>query len=382
MAHVFIVNQNTFKVHLENMFAGTGASEVSTDFIFDPSITIHTQNEKRSVGMMVDLARIRKGDKIIFFVTGISKFYGVFEAVSDFFVDPNDDDNYLFSELQKKLTYRILIKPYKVFQKGISEYNYLDSLEGLTKPNQLCWSLIYRKLGGNRGCTMITDAEYDLFLKRISRDNTVLNGEHFSFNLENQEIEKTNNTNQYSSDRKIDVTENLLLNMLEKYKKGKAFEHYIQFLTVTILKSSDYIKILTNEKEIKWIGNEVMCSFGEHRIDVMTIQEDENSVDISLIELKDEGVSIGIINQIEGYLVWLKDYILPFYLNKNKKVNVYPIIISDGLFNASKLKKDRLNDIENKVLSKDWSALNLKNVDFYQNKILHFKEVDSKLIIV
>ncbi len=135
MAHVFIVNQNTFKVHLENMFAGTGASEVSTDFIFDPSITIHTQNEKRSVGMMVDIARIRKGDKIIFFVTGFSKFYGIFEAVSDFFVDPNDDDNYLFSELQKKLTYRILIKPYKVFRKGISEYNYLDSLEGLTKCN-------------------------------------------------------------------------------------------------------------------------------------------------------------------------------------------------------------------------------------------------------
>lgn len=101
MAHVFIVNQNTFKVHLEYMFAGTGASDVSTDFIFDPSVLVHTQNEKRSVGMMVDLARIRKGDKIIFFVTGIAKFYGVFEAISDFFVDPNDADNYLFNELQK-----------------------------------------------------------------------------------------------------------------------------------------------------------------------------------------------------------------------------------------------------------------------------------------
>ena len=125
-----------------------------------------------------------------------------------------------------------------------------------------------------------------------------------------------------------------------------------------------------------------MCSFGEHRIDVMTIQEDENSVDISVIELKDEGISIGIINQIEGYLVWLKDYIIPFYLSKNKKINVYPIIISDGLFNASKLKKERLNQIENKVISKDWSDLNLKNVDFFPNKILHFKEVDSKLIII
>lgn len=382
MAHVFIVNQTTFKVHLENMFAGTGAADVPTDFIFDSSIEIHTQNEKRSVGMMVDLARIRKGDKIIFFVTGIAKFYGVFEAVSDFFVDPNDDENYLFTELQKKLTYRILIKPFRVFQKGISEYNYLDSLEGLNKPNELCWSLIYRKLGGNRGCTMITDTEYELFLKRISKDNIVLDGDNYTFNSENNVIEKTDTTKTYSTTRRIDVAEKLYSNMLEKYKRGKAFEHYIQFLIVMTIKGSNYTKILTNPKEIKWIGNEVMCSFGEHRIDVMTIQEDDTSVDISLIELKDEGVSIGIINQIEGYLVWLKDYILPDYLYKNKKINVYPIIVSDCLYTATQLRKNRLQVKEKTITDKDWSIYNSNNVIFYPTKILHFKEKDSKLIIL
>lgn len=382
MAHVFIVNQTTFKVHLGNMFAGTGAADVPTDFIFDSSIEIHAQNEKRSVGMMVDLARIRKGDKIIFFVTGIAKFYGIFEAVSEFFVDPNDADNYLFSELQKKLTYRILIKPYEVYQKGISEYNYLDSLEELSEPHEMCWSLIYRKLGGNRGCTMITDAEYELFLKRIRKENTILSGENFTFDIENKVINATTNTKDYPTKRMYDVTENLYSNMLEKYRKGKAFEHYIQFLAIMTLKGSNYTKILTSTKEIKWIGNEVMCSFGEHRIDVMAIQEEENSVDISLIELKDEGVSIGIINQIESYLVWLKDYILPYYLNKNKKVNVYPIIISDGLFNSRQLKKDRLRQTEKIITDKDWSNYNSERVVFYPNKIIHFKDENSKLVIL
>lgn len=88
MAHVFIVNEQTFKTHLEYQFAGTGASDVSTDFIFDPSIQIHSQNEKRSVGMIADLSRIRQGDKILFFVTKIAKFYGIFEAASDFFLIP------------------------------------------------------------------------------------------------------------------------------------------------------------------------------------------------------------------------------------------------------------------------------------------------------
>lgn len=381
MAHVFIVNKTTFKVHLENMFAGTGASDVPTDFIFDPTVNIHTQNEKRSVGMITDLARIRKGDKIIFFVTGIAKFYGIFEAASDFFVDPNDNDNYLFEELQKKLTYRILLKPYQVFEKGISEYNYLDSLEGLNHPYELCWSLIYRKLGGNRGCTMITDAEYELFYKRVSKNNSILNGTSFTFDLTNNEIKSAYTINNYPQLKMRDVADLLHSNMLKKYQAKGAFEHYLQYFTVTTLKGSDYTKILASPQKVTWIGNEVMCSFGEHRIDVMAIQEDEEYVDISLIELKDERVSTNIIKQIESYLIWLKDYILPYYLNKNKKINVYPIILSDGLFNAKQFVKDRLQITEKTITDNNWSIYNTQNIIFHSIKILHFKEDNSKLII-
>lgn len=228
---------------------------------------------------------------------------------------------------------------------------------------------------------MITDAEYELFLKRISKDNLILNGEGFTFDIKNKTIETTSIEKSYSEKRKLDVAPNLYSNLLKKYRSKKAFEHYIQFITVKMLKSSDYTKILNNKKEITWIGNEVMCSFSEHRIDVMTIQEDENSVDISLIELKDERVSISIIKQIESYLVWLKDYILPFYLNKNKKVNVYPIIISDGVFNAKQFVKDRLQNTEKIITDKNWSNYNAPNVKFNSSKILHFKEENSKLVI-
>ena len=167
----------------------------------------------------------------------------------------------------------------------------------------------------------------------------------------------------------------------KKYQEKKAFEHYIQFLTITTLKGADYTKILTHSTKVTWIGNEVMCSFGEHRIDVMAIQEDKESVDISLIELKDERVSTNIIKQIESYLIWLKDYILPYYLNKNKKVNVYPIILSDGLFNAKQFVKDRLQITEKTITDNNWSIYNTQNIIFHSIKILHFKEDNSKLII-
>lgn len=181
MAHVFIVNEQTFKLHLEYQFAGTGASDISTDFIFDNSIKINTQNEKRSVLMMADVLRIRKGDKIIFFVTGISKFYGVFEAASDFFLDPNDHKNYLGQKLGKILTYRLLIKPYKVYEKGLSEFDALDSLQGVKYPDEICWSLIYRKLDGNRGCTMITDQEYAILFKKLQKNNQLLQSKKYTY---------------------------------------------------------------------------------------------------------------------------------------------------------------------------------------------------------
>ena len=205
MAHVFIVNKITFKYHLEYMFAGTGASQVPTDFIFDASIKLNTQDEKRSVGMITDVSRIKKGDKILFFVTGISKLYGIFEAESEFFLDPNDSNNFLVDKLEKILTYRILIKPFKVYKNGISEYDCLDSLEGVKYPDKICWSLIYRKLGGNRGCTMITNQEYEIIENKLSKDNSLINnGENYSFDTDNDTIISSNTLHKYTG-RKIDI---------------------------------------------------------------------------------------------------------------------------------------------------------------------------------
>ena len=369
MAHIFIVNKITFKKHLEYKFAGTGAGNVSTDFIFDSSIKLNSQDEKRSIGMITDVSRIRKGDKIIFFVTGISMFYGIFEAKSEFFLDPNDENNYLKDDLKKVLTYRILLSPYKVYKNGISEYDCLDSLKGVTHPDEICWSLIYRKLGGNRGCTMITNQEYEILEKKITQNNTLLNGTNFSFNDANNEIVLTDIDYRYQG-RQIDIFDKLKANFNERYSKRKAFEHYIQYFTVIALKKNN--KLLTSNSPITWIGNEVMCSFGEHRIDVMAIQENDEIVDISLIELKDEKISSWIIYQIDGYLKWLLDYITPYYERNNKKIIVHPIIISDGIPNSRKSTKEKLNLTETDVINHAWSNYEKNEIKVSKTKIIHF----------
>ena len=380
MAHVFIVNKLTFKYHLEYKFAGTGASDVSTDFIFDASIQLKTQDEKRSIGMITDVSRIKIGDKILFFVTGISKFYGIFEAASEFFFDPNDSANFLVNDLGKILTYRILLKPYIIYKKGISEFDCLDSLKDVIYPDEICWSLIYRKLGGNRGCTMITNQEYNLLAKKLATNNEIVNGNNFSFDQYTNEIIPNNIDYKYTG-RKIDIVNYLRTNMNNRYINKKAFEHYIQYFIVLLLKDKNYQKVLTSNLPVTWIGNEVMCSFGEHRIDAFAIQEDDNQVEISLIEMKDEKITDLIKYQIEGYLKWLKDYIIPYYLRQNKSITINPIIVSDGIPLSRNSTKIKLQNLETNVINYEWTEYQSENVKISKTKIIHFNDTNGNLII-
>lgn len=372
MAHVFIVNETTFKYHLEYLFAGTGADESQTNFLFDAKIELTSQKEKTLIGMISDITRIKKGDKIIFFVTGISKFYGIFEAASDFFLDPSDEDNFLAQQLNKILTFRIHIKPYRVYQNGISEYDYLDSLENIQYPDEMCWSLIYRKLDGNRGCTAITDAEYEMFEKKLTCNNIILQGESYSFNKELSIIVNSEQKYIYTG-REIQITNLLLDIMKNKAINKKAFEHFLQYFVILALKNNNYTKILDDKSPISWMGNEVVSSVGIHRIDILAIQENDDKIYLNLIELKDEKINSNIIKQLIGYVRWLNDYISPYYLRKKKQVIIRPIIISDGIPLSRVQTKDKLNQIESEIksyiVSLPESAVKIENI-----KIIHFNE--------
>ena len=137
MAHVFIVNEQTFKIHLENMFAGTGAGSKDSSFLFNSNISLHWKTKQVLAGLNADISKVRIGDKVVFFVMANDNepgtFYGTFEIASEPFLDLNDGNNHLESDLGRPLEYRVLIKPYKVYSKGISEHNFLDYIKD--KPN-------------------------------------------------------------------------------------------------------------------------------------------------------------------------------------------------------------------------------------------------------
>lgn len=331
--HVFIVDTTTFKYHLEYMFAGTGASNSVIDFNNVTTTNLHAQTENNLVGMIADLNRIRVGDNVIFYLQqnfnqGIreGKFYGIFKVKDRVgFLDNNNANQFLKTQLQKSLTFRILIEPDHVYADGVTEWEALDEISNIQAPNQMLWSLIYRKLKGNRGNTMITIYEFEKLKQLIRNKNqrTTLQGNGFTFNVQTQKIELRQQTNQYIGTQ---TNINILPRLINKYSRGLQFETHLQ---AYILQNLRNITLFQNEV-FEWIGNEVSCGVGMQRIDIMlSVLRNDNKVCMP-IELKSTEAYLEITKQVQRYIDWLKQYYLP-----NRPSDLEPIIISRQIQNKT-----------------------------------------------
>jgi len=331
--HVFIVDSITFKYHLEYQFAGTGAKETKIDFNNKPSTKLYHTAENSLVGMIADSQRIRKDDFIIFYLQqnfsqGIQegKFYGIFKAAEDLsFLDNNDSKQFLKTELVKSLTFRTLIIPHEVYSKGVTEWEALDEIRNIQSPNQMLWSLIYRKLKGNRGNTMITIYEGERLFKLLRDKNgrQKLKGNNFTFNVSTQEIVLDNVSHPYTGRKEaIDITPRLV----RKFKQNKAFEAHLQAYVIKNIgrcTNQSLDDSLLEELELEWIGNEVSCGVGMQRIDVMLSLIKGDTKIVMPIELKAVEANTRNIIQIQRYVDWLEQYYIP-----NRISDIYPVLVA------------------------------------------------------
>lgn len=333
--HVFVVDKTTFKIHLEYMFAGTGAGNKKVPFLTGIEEPIHWATENNLVGMIADISRLRIGDKIIFYLQAHDDkpgmFYGVFKVVSLAFFDENDGSNYLVEKLKKSLTFRVKIEPDCIYPKGVTEHEYLDSLEGVEYPYQMCWSLIYRKLKANRGCTMITDYEYERLINKFEyiNNNSSLDKDikGVTFNDKTNIIEVCNCSNEYEGrTNKIDIKDRMII----KASNHNKFEVHLQaYILQNFDKDGLREVLLPFDNYSCWIGNEVSCGVGMQSIDIMLIQEKQDDVYIKVVELKCVEPYMDILeNQLPWYIDWVTDYVAPNYNIIGKKVHIIPCVIA------------------------------------------------------
>ena len=383
--HVLIVDETTFKLHLEYLFVGTGAKEARIDFNNSKSSGMHGTSENNLVAMIADGCRIRKGDGIIFYLQQNAsqsifegKFYGIFKATQDgIFLDNNDNQQYLKTKLRKSLTFRALIEPHTVYPEGVSEWEALDEIKNTKTPQQMLWSLIYRKLKGNRGNTMLTiyEAERLAHLIRNKNNKQELDCQNktISFDANSQRIVTSEEKPKVYDGRKEEI--NLLPRLISKYNTGHSFEPHLQsYLTKNLGKKTNTSLdgALLSGGEVEWLGNEVSCGVGMQRIDVMTsVVRGEQRTAIP-VELKAVEADERNVIQLHRYVDWIEQYYIP-----NRPSDIQPVLIAKqsariqgGAFQRFVRSVGRFNRAnENRTYPLKYVEFSMRGED------LHFEEI-------
>lgn len=330
-AHVFIVNDDTFPVHLQYCFAGTGATNIArVDFNSSGKSKLHHSRENLIVKMIADVERIRQGDRVLFYAQSAGgqegRFYGIFKATGSAFLDNKGQrDQYLINDLGKSLTFRVLFKPDEVYPKGVTEWSALDEIRELEKPHQMVWSLIYRKLKGNRGCTMITPSEEKRLCDLIRKEQEPLDCHNrlLSFDPENREITALAGKQKlYKGTREPFA---VMPRLLAKHDKGNQFEAHLQaWLVAQLARQKDEVaNILLKGRSLEWLGNEIGCGVGMQSIDIMVSCRGGQKIFVLPIELKSVSAHADNIRQIQRYIDWIEQYYIP-----NHQSIIEPVLIA------------------------------------------------------
>ena len=379
--HVLIVDARTFKLHLEYLFVGTGSKDCVVDFNNRKQSSLHPSTEIMLAGMIADGSRMRKGDKIIFYMQAAGeyegKFFGVFQALDNgVFVDNNDSGQFIKEKLGKSLTFRALIAPMDIYPEGVTEWEALDEIKNIRSPNQMLWSLIYRKLKGNRGNTMITMYESERLIQLIRNKNKrrSLNcaGKCLSFDAEKQKIIAVAGNYPYTG-RKESI--NLLPRLIEKFTQGKAFEAHLQaYITQHIglgHNPSLDMEILENS-QIEWLGNEVSCGVGMQRIDLLVSMQKTGTKILAPIEIKSVEAGADNIRQIQRYVEWIRQYYIP-----NQPSDIHPALLTRATMDKTqKTHQEFISEAHVFNAKNDIDCAPLKLVEFFvgANNVL-FKRV-------
>ena len=383
-AHVLIVDSRTFQVHLENLFIATGANREAFDINKVSSTLLHHSKENLQVSIASDLARIRKGDEIFFYCQNYrdqdgnkieGKFYGVFEAKTQtgFLDNSGMGQTYLESDLGRYLPLRMGIVAKEVFSLGISEWEALDFFDAGQTADKMMWSLIYRKLEGNRGNTMITPFEAKELRNRIQLKNNGTSINHgrkqLSFDAQAQKIISTTKSPTKYTGSKESIS--LEKRLFEKMKRKQAFESHLQQYILAHLgskKIESLNKLILDSRELQWLGNEVACRVCKQRIDILAMNLKVDSWMILPIELKATPLEVGHVAQVERYVDWIEKYLLP---NHPGEIHPFLVTLSQDWDKTKNRKRKleillkRINDFNNKYKSK---CKPLVWIEFQNNK--------------
>jgi hypothetical protein len=164
--------------------------------------------------------------------------------------------------------------------------------------------------------------------------------------------------------------------LIWKQSIGQQFEVHLQAHCVRELgtNGSQLRKLLVGTNLLEWIGNEVICSVGEQRIDMLVVIADgANEKKICMpIELKSVCTTSYITVQLERYVKWLEQYFLP----NNPCSMIQPVVL--GLEHPSKSVPEYialLSAFNTFDKQHSTNCLPIKYIEFTVSKSLNFSRI-------
>ena len=308
--HILTVTKQTFKVHLNYMFIGTGKNQ-----------------SPHQPSALADILGIRENDNIIFYVMDVG-FFGIFKAVGNVFYEYDENNQqYLSQEIgDKTLTYRMKITHSEIYKNPISEWDMMENPENIAQYSifNMQWSWIFKKLNASRGCLAVDNYEFELLKKMFSTNNQLPNANNYDYVNKNIVV-LNNNLNYDNSKTTIKPRDD---NKIDKIEKEEDLRILFTAQSGSNLKLDQVLNTATNGA-INFIANEVLCSFSERKMDLLF---GTNQNKCLLIELKNEfDFGDNIYNQIMEYARWVSAY-------KRQYTEIIPILVLKEARNTARRK--------------------------------------------
>lgn len=329
---------------------------------------------------------------MVFYLKGVG-FYGIFRIAKDAFVI--SDSSYLLESLNKKLIYRIFIEYDEVYPKHVTEWEALEKLPVYAQ--DIIWSLIYRKLKGERGCTPITIDETNRLFNMIREQNlekflTLSSTDILTWDRESKEIKVhygeivkyQSNTASASLNIKNEIIKRATVGITLKdissqikrefrFPRNSKHESFLQAYFTEYIGIDPRLDPMTgNRDELIWVGNEVACGVGMQKIDILTITSDvRENKEYRIVELKVVEVSPTITYKLERYVNWTNSYIKEAINSNIQPIVVAPLLVKEGksLRNWDEVRK-AFSEFNSKHIAKE---IKYFEFDIKKNDVLFYE---------
>ncbi len=239
---------------------------------------------------------------------------------------------------------RVKVKPKMLFPNPVSEFELLDDFSD----EIVSWTLIYRKLFGERSCTAIPPIEEQKILRLIRTKNPALTGVErleypalqnrimtmiqsggvefvFEPAWDNDKVEGASPISTYIRNLNNSSGANLLSESLLEANVLYDLTNLANPARSLNPNVKEKLAGVVNypEEKVIWVGNQVVCSAGNSKSDIVSFHgtpEDITPTSISVFELKNVALTPADVDQVGKYARWFSTTYLQRKIEKVRHI--------------------------------------------------------------